>query len=174
MKLKKKEFLSLMQGGMSVSEYRDRFTQLSRYAAEEVDTDEKRQERFLEGLIRPLNNQLQCHSFPNFQTLPNKAIGLESKRRELSDHKRKFQGQSSRNTGPHNNSQGSQFCSKNQSGNNNYQMQRAGQQGQRSNQYQNQQRNNTQTGQRSGGYQHIRQGNAMNTPAKNNNTTTLV
>jgi hypothetical protein len=58
MKLKKKEFLSLTQGNMSVSEYRDRFTQLSRYAPEEVDTDEKRQERFLEGLIGPLNYQL--------------------------------------------------------------------------------------------------------------------
>jgi hypothetical protein len=55
MKLKKKEFLSLTQENMTVSEYRDRFTQLSRYAPEEVDTDEKRQERFLEGLIRPLN-----------------------------------------------------------------------------------------------------------------------
>jgi hypothetical protein len=32
MKLKKKEFLSLTQDNMSVSEYRDRFTQLSRYA----------------------------------------------------------------------------------------------------------------------------------------------
>jgi hypothetical protein len=63
-----------------------------------VDTDEKRQERFLEGLIGPLNYQLQSHTFPNFQILLNKAIGLESKRRELSDHKRKFQGQSSRNT----------------------------------------------------------------------------
>jgi hypothetical protein len=46
-KLKKKEFLSLTQGGMSVSEYRDRFTQLSRYAPVGVDTDEKCQERFL-------------------------------------------------------------------------------------------------------------------------------
>jgi hypothetical protein len=55
MKLKKKELLSLTQGNMSVSEYRDRFTQLSRYALEEVDTDEKRQECFLEGLIGPLN-----------------------------------------------------------------------------------------------------------------------
>jgi hypothetical protein len=44
MKLKKKEFLSLTQRGMSVSEYRDRFTQLFRYAPQEVDTDEKRQE----------------------------------------------------------------------------------------------------------------------------------
>jgi hypothetical protein len=55
MKLKKKEFLSLTQGNMTVSEYHDRFTQLSCYALEEVDTDEKRQERFLEGLIGPLN-----------------------------------------------------------------------------------------------------------------------
>jgi hypothetical protein len=58
MKLKKKEFLSLTQGNMSVSEYCDRFTQLSRYTPEEVDTDEKCQERFLEGLIGPLNYQL--------------------------------------------------------------------------------------------------------------------
>jgi hypothetical protein len=55
MKLKKKEFLSLTQGGMSVSEYRDRFTQLSLYAPEEVNIDEKCQEQFLEGLIGPLN-----------------------------------------------------------------------------------------------------------------------
>jgi hypothetical protein len=87
MKLKKKEFLSLTQGNMTVSEYRHRFTQLSRYAPEEVDIDEKHQERFLEGLIGPLNYQLQSHTFPNFCTLLNKAIGLESKRRELSDHK---------------------------------------------------------------------------------------
>jgi hypothetical protein len=32
MKLKKKEFLSLIQGNMSVSEYRDKFIQLYRYA----------------------------------------------------------------------------------------------------------------------------------------------
>jgi hypothetical protein len=46
MKLKKKEFLSLTQGNMSVSEYRDRFTQLSRYAPEEVNTNENCQEHF--------------------------------------------------------------------------------------------------------------------------------
>jgi hypothetical protein len=43
---------------MSVSEYRDRFTQISCYAPEEVNTDEKHQEHFLEGLIGPLNYQL--------------------------------------------------------------------------------------------------------------------
>jgi hypothetical protein len=58
MKLKKKDFLSLTQSNMTVSEYRDKFTQLSCYALEEVDTDEKHQEHFLEGLIGPLNYQL--------------------------------------------------------------------------------------------------------------------
>jgi hypothetical protein len=85
---------------MFVSEYRDRFTQLSCYAHKEVDADEKCQERFLEGLIGPLNNQLQSHNLQDFQTLLNKAIGLEIKRKELIKHKTKFQsqGQSSRNT----------------------------------------------------------------------------
>ena len=42
MKLKKKEILSLTQGSMFVSEYQDRFTQLSRYAPEKVGIDVKR------------------------------------------------------------------------------------------------------------------------------------
>jgi hypothetical protein len=67
---------SLME--VCLSEYRDHFTQLSRYAPEEVYTDEKCQEWFLEGLIRPLNYQLQSHNFLNFQTLLNKMIGLKS------------------------------------------------------------------------------------------------
>jgi hypothetical protein len=54
MKIKKKEFLSLKQGNMSVSEYRDNFIQLSRYAPDEVADDERKQERFTEGLNGPL------------------------------------------------------------------------------------------------------------------------
>jgi hypothetical protein len=54
MKIKRKDFLSLKKGGMSVSEYRDKFIQLSRYAPREVEDDEKKQELFLEGLIGPL------------------------------------------------------------------------------------------------------------------------
>jgi hypothetical protein len=41
MKIKKKEFLSLKQGNMSVSEYQDKFIQLSRYAPDEVVDDER-------------------------------------------------------------------------------------------------------------------------------------
>ncbi|CAN6231397.1 unnamed protein product [Urochloa humidicola] len=92
MKLKKKEFLALKQGGMSVSEYRDRFIQLSRYAPEDVADDEKKQDLFLEGLIGPLNYQLTPTTFPNFQSLLDKAIAMEHKRNKLSDQKRKFSG----------------------------------------------------------------------------------
>jgi hypothetical protein len=81
MKLKKKEFLSLKQGGMSVAEYRDMFIELSRYAPEEVADDPKKQERFLEGLAGPLHYQLMSHTFPSFQHLLDKSIVLESMRR---------------------------------------------------------------------------------------------
>jgi hypothetical protein len=42
MNIKKKEFMSLKQGSMSVSKYRDRFIQLSRYAPDEVAEDERK------------------------------------------------------------------------------------------------------------------------------------
>jgi hypothetical protein len=88
MKIKKNEFLSLKQGGMSVSEYREKFIQLSQYAPGEVDDDEKKQELFLEGLIGPLQYQLMSHTFPSFQRLLDKAISLEHKRVELGEKRR--------------------------------------------------------------------------------------
>jgi hypothetical protein len=54
MKIKKNEFLSLKQEGMSVAEYRDKFIELSRYATEEVAEDKKKQELFLDGLVSSL------------------------------------------------------------------------------------------------------------------------
>ncbi|KAK1664205.1 hypothetical protein QYE76_052364 [Lolium multiflorum] len=53
------EFRELKQGRMSVVEYRDRFLTLSRYAPDETDTNEKRKERFLNGLhdeMQTVNN----------------------------------------------------------------------------------------------------------------------
>jgi hypothetical protein len=65
-KIKKKEFLSLKQGNMTVSEYRDKFIQLSKYAPKEVTEDERKQEQSLERLIGPLQYQLMSHTFPSF------------------------------------------------------------------------------------------------------------
>jgi hypothetical protein len=102
MKLKKKEFLPLKQGEMSVIEYRDKFVELSRYAPEDVADDEKKQELFMEGLAEPLQYQLIPHTFPSFQMLLYKAIGLEYKRKELEELKRKATtfGQSGSNNRP--------------------------------------------------------------------------
>jgi hypothetical protein len=49
-KLKKKEFEDPMQGSMIVSEYVTCFTQLSHYAPNNMDTDEKKHDCFLNGL----------------------------------------------------------------------------------------------------------------------------
>jgi hypothetical protein len=92
MTVKKEEFLALKQGSLSVSEYRDRFLQLSRYAPEDVNTDAKRQYRFLRGLVDPLQYQLMNHTFPTFQHLIDRAIMTERKRKEMEDRKRKISG----------------------------------------------------------------------------------
>jgi hypothetical protein len=42
MKLKKKEFADLKQGGMIVNEYLNSFIQLSRYAPDDINTNEKK------------------------------------------------------------------------------------------------------------------------------------
>jgi hypothetical protein len=88
MKIKRKEFLSLKQGGKSMIEYRDKFIQLSRYAHRDVEDDEKKQELFLEGLIGPLQYQLVSHAFPSFQRLSDKAIAVENKRFEFGEKRR--------------------------------------------------------------------------------------
>jgi hypothetical protein len=89
MKIKKKEFLSLKQGNMSLSEYRDKFIQLSRYAPNEVAEDERKQEHFIEGLNGSLQYALVAHTFPSFQRLLDKALAIEHKRVQLGDLKRK-------------------------------------------------------------------------------------
>jgi hypothetical protein len=88
MKIERKEFLSIKQGSMSVSEYRDKFIQLSRYAPRDVEDDEKKQELFLEGLIGPLQYQLILHTFSSFQRLLDKAIVVENKRCEFGEKRR--------------------------------------------------------------------------------------
>jgi hypothetical protein len=73
---------------MTVSEYVTRFTQLSRYAPNDVDTDEKKQECFLNGLNDGLAYALEERDFENFQTMIDMALVLENRRRILaSKHK---------------------------------------------------------------------------------------
>jgi hypothetical protein len=52
MKLKRKEFLRLKQGQMTVTEYRDKIIQLSMYAPRSSKSDKKKREYFLKGLMK--------------------------------------------------------------------------------------------------------------------------
>jgi hypothetical protein len=59
----KKEFQDLKQGSKMMSEYVTRLTQLSRYAPNDMDTSEKKQECFLNGLDDGLSYALEARDF---------------------------------------------------------------------------------------------------------------
>jgi hypothetical protein len=59
-----------------------------------VDTDEKKQECFLNGLDDGLAYALEDRDFENFQTMVDKALALENRRGILSSkHKQESQSQ---------------------------------------------------------------------------------
>jgi hypothetical protein len=90
MKLKKKEFEDLKQGSMSVNEHVTQLTQLSCYAPDDVDIDEKKQAWFLNGLNDGLAYALEARDFINFQDIVDKALVLENQR-GIMEQKRKMQ-----------------------------------------------------------------------------------
>jgi hypothetical protein len=75
---KKAEFRSLVQGNKSVEVYQREFLDLSRYAEEDVPTDDRRQEKFREGLHHDIQLALLVQDYPDFATLVNKAIMVET------------------------------------------------------------------------------------------------
>jgi hypothetical protein len=98
MKLKRKEFADLKRGGMTVNEYLNSFIQLLRYAPDDINTDEKKQDMFLNGLNDDIQFQLLNTDYADFQHMVDKAIVVENKIREMEkDGKRKvsFSRQSS-------------------------------------------------------------------------------
>ena len=85
MKMKKREFEDLKQRGTTVTQYLDQFTQLSRYANDEYMTEDRKMEKFLDGLVPSLKCQLVVHTFPDFKTLVDKAIILENEHRSINE-----------------------------------------------------------------------------------------
>jgi hypothetical protein len=66
--------------------------QLSRYTPEDVNSNAKRQYRFLRGLVDPLHYQVMNHPFPTFHHLIDRAIMTDTKGWEMEDRKRKISG----------------------------------------------------------------------------------
>ena len=67
------KFLKLRQGTMSVQEYFVKFTVLSRYAPNDTDSDDKRKERFLNGLHGELQYVLVVMPFQDLESLADTA-----------------------------------------------------------------------------------------------------
>jgi hypothetical protein len=99
----KREFSELQQGDMTVNEYLNRFTQMSRYARYDVNTDEKKHDAFLNGLNDEIQFQLLNTDYKDFQRMVNKAIFIENKIKEMEKNGKRelpFQGQSSESPSP--------------------------------------------------------------------------
>jgi hypothetical protein len=82
MKLKNKVFTDLKQGSMFVNAYLNSFIQLSRYASEDINMDEKKQDMFLNGLNNYVQFQLLNTDYANFQRMVDIAIWLKTKLRK--------------------------------------------------------------------------------------------
>jgi hypothetical protein len=90
MKLKRKEFTDLKQRGMTVNKYLNSFIQLSRYAPNDINMDEKKQDVFLSWLNDDIKFQLLNTDYADFQHMVDKAIVIENKIKEMEkDGKRK-------------------------------------------------------------------------------------
>jgi hypothetical protein len=90
---------------MTVNEYLNSFIQLSRYVPDDINTDEKKQDMFLNGLNDDIQFHLLNTDYTDFQHVVDKAIVIENKIKEMEkDGKRKvsFHGQASgSNARPH-------------------------------------------------------------------------
>jgi hypothetical protein len=81
------EFRELKQGRMSVVEYHDRFLTLSRYAPDESNTNEKKKERFLNGLHDEMQTVLVNIPFADLEALVDSAIQMEGKLHQANENR---------------------------------------------------------------------------------------
>jgi hypothetical protein len=68
---------------MTVNEYLNKFTQMSRYAPNDVNTNEKKQDAFLNGLNDEIQFKLLNTDYEDFQRMVDKDIIVENKIKEM-------------------------------------------------------------------------------------------
>ena len=83
MDMKREEFCRLAQGSKDVLTYSKEFIDLSRYAGDEISTEEKKQKRFRNGLNPAIKFSLNLITCQNFEQLVNLAIKAEQGRKEF-------------------------------------------------------------------------------------------
>jgi hypothetical protein len=93
-KIMRDKFLNLKQGGMSVTDYLDKFTTWGRYAPNDIDTDEKKRERFLNGLQEELQTYLVAVHYPDLEAMVDAAIMVKDKNKATREsHNRRMMNQ---------------------------------------------------------------------------------
>jgi hypothetical protein len=94
-KIMRSKFLNLKQGGMSVTEYLDKFTTWGRYAPNDINTDEKKWEHFMNGLQEDLQPYLVVVPYHDLESLVDAAIMVEDKNKATREsRKRRMMSQS--------------------------------------------------------------------------------
>jgi hypothetical protein len=88
-KIMRDKFLNLKQGGMSVTEYLDKFTTWGRYAPNDIDTDEKKRERFMNGLQEDLQPYLVAVPYHDMESLVDAAIMVEDKNKAARESRKR-------------------------------------------------------------------------------------
>ncbi|KAK1645987.1 hypothetical protein QYE76_063792 [Lolium multiflorum] len=87
--LKKREFDELRQNTAPIMQYVRDFNRLSRYAPEEVDSEEKRKKRFMKGMNPYMKMQLMLARTTEFQELIDSAITFEDDYKHVQEDRRK-------------------------------------------------------------------------------------
>jgi hypothetical protein len=88
-KMMKDKFLNLKQGSMSVTDYLDNFTSWGRYAPNNIDIDEKKKERFLNGLHEELQTYLVAVPYNDLEAMVDVAIMVEDKHKAAHESRKR-------------------------------------------------------------------------------------
>src|SRR3954469_5962568 len=83
------EFRELKQGRMTVVEYGDKFLSLATYAPDEIDTEAKKKERFLNGLHDEMQTVLVNIPFADIEALVDSAIQMEGKINQANENRKR-------------------------------------------------------------------------------------
>src|SRR3954465_1523749 len=74
---------------MTVVEYRDKFLSFSRYSPDEIDTEAKKKERFLNGLHDEMHTVLVNIPFADIEALVDSAIHMEGKINQANENRKR-------------------------------------------------------------------------------------
>jgi hypothetical protein len=92
-KIMRDKFPNLKQGGMSITEYLEKLTTWGRYAPNDIDIDEKKRERFLNGLQEELQTYMVAVHYPYLEAMVDAAIMVEEKHKAAYESRKRRMSQ---------------------------------------------------------------------------------